>query len=151
MFKVHAGSVEEYFRFDPAREHDLRGLDALIRAAAPGLSRWFVPGTPPGQPGMTMTLIGYGQYQYRVKSSATAVTWPILGLALQKSYISLYNSANGDGQPFTCSYAGKLGRAKVSTKGVVTFSSLDDLDQQAVTGMITAIAAGLASGQLTPA
>jgi len=33
----------------------------------------------------------------------------------------------------------------------VTFSSLDDLDQQAVTGMITAIAAGLASGQLTPA
>jgi len=32
----------------------------VIRAAAPALSRWFVPGTPPGAPGMTMTMIGYG-------------------------------------------------------------------------------------------
>jgi hypothetical protein len=33
MFKVAAGSVEEYFRFDPAREDALRELDAVIRAA----------------------------------------------------------------------------------------------------------------------
>ncbi len=39
MFKVHAGSVEEYFFFDPGREDDLRALDALIRASAPTLSR----------------------------------------------------------------------------------------------------------------
>jgi hypothetical protein len=39
MFKVCAGSVEEYFRFDPAREGALRELDAVIRTAAPGLSR----------------------------------------------------------------------------------------------------------------
>jgi len=38
MSKVHAASVEEYFRFDPAREHSLRELDAVIRAAAPSLS-----------------------------------------------------------------------------------------------------------------
>jgi hypothetical protein len=41
MFKVPAGSVQEYFRFDPAREEALRELDAVIRAAAPALSRWF--------------------------------------------------------------------------------------------------------------
>jgi hypothetical protein len=64
MFKVHAGSVEEHLRFDPGREDDLRTLDQLIRSAAPGLPRWFVPGTPDGQPGMTMTMIGYGQFQY---------------------------------------------------------------------------------------
>jgi hypothetical protein len=39
MFKVHAASVEECFRFDPAREHSLRELDAVIRVAAPSLSR----------------------------------------------------------------------------------------------------------------
>jgi hypothetical protein len=43
-------------------------------------------------------MIGYGRYQYTVKSSPAPVSWPILGLALQKNYISLYNSANGDGR-----------------------------------------------------
>ncbi len=149
MFKVQAGSVEEYLRFDPAREDDLRALDELIRHAAPGLPRWFVPGTPDGQPGMTMTMIGYGRFQYSVKSSLVPVSWPVLGLALQKNYISLYNSANGDGPPFTCAYADRLGRARVSKKGVVTFSALRDTSLQALTEMIAAIDGGLANGQLT--
>ena len=146
MFKVPAGSVEEYFRFDPAREDALRELDAVIRAAAPALARWFVPGTPPGQPGMTM--IGYGQYRYTVKSSPAPVTWPVLGIALQKNYLSFYSSAYRDDSPFSCAYAGRLGRARVSAKGVVTFNAIDDIDLQALAGMVTAIAAGLESGQL---
>jgi hypothetical protein len=148
MFKVHAASVDEYFRFDPAREDALRELDAVIRAAAPALSRWFVPGTPPGQPGMTMTMIGYGQYQYTVKSSPAPVTWPVLGIALQKNYLSLYSNAYGDGSNFTCAYAGKLGRARVSAKGVVTFAEIGDISLQGLSEMVTAIAAGLESGQL---
>jgi hypothetical protein len=148
MFKVHAASVEEYFRFDPAREDALRELDAVIRAAAPALSRWFVPGTPPGQPGMTMTMIGYGQYQYTVKGSPAPVTWPVLGIALQKNYLSFYSNAYGDGSPFTCAYAGKLGRARVSAKGVVTFTEIGDISLQALAEMVTATAAGLESGQL---
>jgi hypothetical protein len=150
MFKVDAASVDEYLRFDPARERDLRALDALIRTAAPTLSRWFVPGTPAGQPGMTMTMIGYGRYEYTVKNSPTPVSWPILGLALQKNYISLYNSANGDGPAFTCAYDGKLGRARISARGVITITSLEDVDLQALAEMITAIATGLATGQLVP-
>ena len=71
----------------------LRELDAVIRAAAPALSRWFVPGMPPGQPGMTMTMIGYGQYRYPVKSSPALVTWPVLGIALQKNYLRPARSA----------------------------------------------------------
>jgi len=149
MFKVDARSVEEYLGFDPGREDALRTLDGLIRGAAPGLARWFVPGTPDGQPGMSMTLIGYGQFQYSVKSSPVPVTWPILGLALQKNYISLYNSANGDGPPFTCAYADRLGRARVSKKGVVTFGTLRGANLQTLTEMISAIEDGLAAGQLT--
>jgi hypothetical protein len=94
MFKVRAASLEEYFRSDPAREDALRELDAVIRAAAPALSRWFVPGTPPGQPGTTMTMIGCGQYWYTV------------------------------------------------------FTNIDDINLQALAEMVTAIAAGLESGQL---
>jgi hypothetical protein len=149
VFKVQARSVEEYFRFDPGREDDLRALDSLIRAAAPALARWFVAGTSAGEPGMTLSMIGYGQYQYTVKASPAPVTWPILGLALQKNYISLYNSAHGNGPPFTCAYAERLGRARVSKKGVVTFRALQDMNLQALTEMITAIEAGLAAGQLT--
>jgi len=148
MFQVYAASVEEYFRFDPVREPALRELDAVIRAAAPALSRWFVPGTPPGQPGMTMTLIGYGQYQYTVKNSPGLVSWPVLGIALQKNYLSFYNNAHGDGSPFTCAYADRLGRARVSAKGVVTFTNTDDINLQVFGQMVTAIAAGLESGQL---
>jgi hypothetical protein len=148
MFKVPAGSVEEYFRFDPAREDTLRELDAVIRAAAPALSRWFVPGTPPGGPGMTMTMIGYGQYRYTVESSPAPVTWPVLGVALQKNYLSFYCSAYRDDSPVSCAYAGRLGRARVSAKGVVTFANTGDIDLQAFAEMVTAIAAGLASGQL---
>jgi len=148
MFKVHAASVEEYFRFDPAREHSLRELDAVIRAAAPGLSRWFVPGTLPGQPGMSMTLIGYGRYEYTVKGCLAPVSWPVLGIALQKNYLSFYNNAHGDGPPFTCAYADRLGRARVSAKGVVTFASTGDISLRVFGEMVAAIASSLESGQL---
>ena len=141
--------MEEYFRFDPAREAELRAVDALIRAAAPSLARWFVPGTPAGEPGMTMTMIGYGRYEYELKSSTVPIAWPVLGLALQKNYISLYSSAYDDNGPFTCGYAGRLGRARVSSKGVVTFTSGRDLNLDALAEMITAIEAGLATRELT--
>ena len=45
MFKVRANSLEEYFDADLARKSDLLALDVLIRKTAPGLERWFYPGT----------------------------------------------------------------------------------------------------------
>lgn len=151
LFKVVAGSVEEYFRFDPEREDELRAIDALIRAAAPSLARWFVPGTPAGEPGMTMTMIGYGQFEYTTKSSPAPIRWPVLGLALQKNYLSLYCSASGDDGPLTCGYSGRRGRARVSSKGVVTFTSRRDVNLETLTEMIAAIEAGIAAGVLTVA
>jgi hypothetical protein len=149
VFKVTAATVEEYFCFDPSREGELRAVDALIRAAAPSLAPWFVPGTPAGEPGMTMTLIGYGQFEYTVKHSSAVISWPILGLALQKNHISLYTSAASDDGPVSCSYSGRLGRARVSSKGVVTFTTCRDLDLGALAEMVAAIDAGLAAGELT--
>jgi hypothetical protein len=95
MFKVQANSPEEYFDADPARKSDLLALDALIRKTAPGLERWF-----------------YGRFQYEVKSGQQ-VEWPIVGLALQKNYISLYTSVVKDGAPITDGYKGALGELKI--------------------------------------
>ncbi len=93
MFKVTAQSIDEYFRFDPPREADLRRIDGMIRAAAPELSRWLVRGTAPGKAGMSMTMIGYGKFEYTVKTSPDEIAWPIVGLALQKNHFSLYLAA----------------------------------------------------------
>jgi hypothetical protein len=64
---------------------------------------------------MTITMIGYGQFEYTVKSS------------------------------------GRLGRARASSKGVVTFTSRDDLNLEALADVIATIDAGLAAGDLTVA
>jgi hypothetical protein len=138
MFKVQANSLDEYFDADPARKADLQAMDALIRKTAPGLERWFYVGAPPDGPGMRMTLIGYGSFQYEVKSGQR-VTWPIVGLALQKNYISLYTSVVKDGAPITDRHKGSLGElrngrgnfsfvtfAQLNAGGVVTL--LKDID-----------------------
>jgi hypothetical protein len=56
--------------------------------------------------------------------------------------------ANGDGPAFTCAYDGKLGRARISDRGVITMTGVEDIDLQALADMITAIETGLATGQL---
>ena len=96
-----------------------------------------------------MNAAAAGQFQYTVKTSAALISGPVLGLALQKNYISLYSSAYRDESTFSCAYAGRLGRARVSGKGVVTFGSRHDINLQALTEMITTIETGLAAGQLT--
>jgi hypothetical protein len=78
---------------------------------APGLERWFYAGAPAGGPGIRMSLIGYGSFQYEVKSGQR-VTWPIIGLALQKNYISLYTSVIKDGAPITERHKGALGELR---------------------------------------
>jgi hypothetical protein len=100
---------------------------------------------------MTMTMIGYGQFEYTMKSSSVPIRWPVLGLTLQKNYISLHCSAGDDDGPFTCGYSGRLGRARVSSKGVVTFTSRRDLNLEALAEMVAAVESGLAAGVLTVA
>jgi hypothetical protein len=67
---------------------------------------------------------------------------PACGLDIGRS------DSSGKLPPFTCAYAGKLGRARVSAKGVVTFTNIDDIGLPAIAEMVAAIAAGLESGQL---
>jgi hypothetical protein len=63
------------------------------------------------------------------------VEWPILGMALQKNYLTLYTSVFKDDAPIVDQYTGKLGelRAGVNNFSFVTFGQLDP---DAVTALI---------------
>ena len=134
MHKVQASTLDEYFNADPARKSDLEALDALIRETAPRLNRWFYGGASDGKPGMRMCLIGYGAFQYEMKSG-DRVEWPILSMALQKSYLTLYTSVFKGDAPIVDDYIGRLGelRAGVNNFSFVTF---DQLDRDAVAALI---------------
>jgi hypothetical protein len=126
MFCVDVDSLEAYFAFDPKREGDLRRLDALISKAAPSLKRHFHKGTPAGEPGMRFKMIGYGKSFYRATTGEN-VEWPVVGVALQKNYISVYFAVTKLGAAVTDPCAGRLGELRVSRNNF-SFERFDDLD-----------------------
>jgi hypothetical protein len=134
MYKVRADTLDEYFAADPARRGDLEALDALIRETAPGLRRWFYGGASDGKPGMRMCLIGYGAFQYEM-GSGERVEWPIVGMALQKNYLSLYTSVYTGDAPIVDRYAGKLGELKTGINNF-SFVTFDQLDRAVVAALI---------------
>src|SRR5215510_10172451 len=112
MYRVTADSLEGYLDFDPARKSDLRRLNDLIRAAAPNLRRYFHKGTPAGEAGMRMKMIGYGKFNYTIRSGKHT-SWPVIGVALQRHYISVYLAVTRDGLPIVRSYQGALGELRM--------------------------------------
>ncbi|MCR4268559.1 DUF1801 domain-containing protein [Nitratireductor sp. ZSWI3] len=134
VFQVTANTLTEYLNFDPARKDDLDQLDALIRKSAPALKRHFHQGTPAGDAGMRMKMIGYGKFRYSIKSGK-ATDWPVIGLALQKNYISLYFSITVDGAPIVDLYKGRLGE-KRSGRNNFSFVEFGDLKIDAIADLI---------------
>src|SRR5262249_54958584 len=107
MFRVDVDSLQGYLDFDPLRKRDLLKLHALLTKAAPGLKRHFHAGTPEGHAGMRFKMIGYGPFHYTARSGER-VAWPVIGVALQKNYISVYLAVTKDGAPILRGYAGRL-------------------------------------------
>src|SRR5258708_25668086 len=112
MFRVTADSLGAYLDFDPERKPDLVKLHKLMAKTAPALKRYFHKGTPAGEAGMRMKMIGYGKFRYAIKSGKTT-EWPVIGVALQKNYISVYVSVTKAGAPLVPAYKGKLGELRI--------------------------------------
>jgi hypothetical protein len=147
MFTVDATTLTEYFAADPVREPELRQVDKAIRAAAPGLKRYLFTGTGSGRPGMSMTMIGYGRFHYRVRASEKPIDWPVLGLALQKNYISLYVAAVIGDRYLVEDYADRLGKAKVG-RNMVRFRRAEEMDPAAFAELLGRIDAGARDGTI---
>ena len=148
MYRVTADSLESYLDFDPARKADLRRLNDLIRAAAPGLKRYFHKGTPAGEAGMRMRMIGYGKFRNAVKSGGT-VEWPVLGVALQKNYISIYVAVTKADAPIVAAYAGKLGEKRLGRNNF-SFERFDHLSAAGVSSLVAEVARIFASDPENP-
>jgi hypothetical protein len=121
MFKpVKATTSKEYFASLPTeRKEPMEFLDKFIRKAAPSLKPNFIYNMP-----------GYGSFRY-TNYKKEVVDWPIIALASQKNYISLYVCAVAKGEYIAEKYAKELGKVSVG-KSCIRFRKIEDLDLKAL-------------------
>lgn len=115
--KVHANTIEELLAGGGEHEADLRALDKLIVGTAPELNRQLFSGP-------SITMIGYGEMTWMNKSSSGV--WPLISVAPQKRFISIYVAAEKDGVPLAMIYRKRLGRTH-NGKNCIRFKRLADV------------------------
>jgi hypothetical protein len=138
MFRVEVDSLRAYLDFDPRRKGDLLKLHALLKKSAPRLKRHFHAGTPKGHAGMRMKMIGYGKFHYAARSGEK-VAWPVIGVALQKNYISVYLTVTKAGAPILRAYEARLGALRTGGNNF-SFEAFDDLDPKVLAAMVAEVA-----------
>ena len=112
--------IQAWFAAAGPREAELRGADALVLAAAPGIDRQLVPAG-------SGRMLGYGLMPYRPRSAKETTTWPLIALAAQKRHLSLYVCAVVGGEYLVEVRADRLGRVSCG-KSCIRFPSLDQVD-----------------------
>ncbi len=115
-----SADIEEWFAEAGPREAELRRVDALVMAAAPGIDRQLV-----GSAGSRM--LGYGLMPYRPRSAREATQVPLISLAPQKRHLSLYVFAVVDGEYLAEARAARLGKVSCG-RSCIRFTTLDQVD-----------------------
>jgi hypothetical protein len=122
--KKTARKPDMYLKILPAElRDDVVKLDAAISKVMKGLPRTLWEGVFWG--GSDQTIIGYGDFEY-TGSRGTKVNWFIVGLALQKNYISVYVTASDGKQYLARKYKDQLGKVKVGSSSI-SFRKLSDV------------------------
>lgn len=113
---TEAKTPQEYIdMIDEPRKSQIQALHQFIQEIAPQL-------TPNIQAGM----IGYGQYHYKYASGREG-DWPIIALASQKSYISVYVCASDGTQYVAEKYKAQLPKANIG-KSCIRFKKIENID-----------------------
>ncbi len=133
MYKVTANSREDYLKEAEQLGRDLKGIDKFIRIIVPGLEPWFY-NVGPKEPGMTFKMLGYGKFTYHPNPGAT-VDWPVIGIALQKNYISMYLSITKNNKPLVGFYVDRLKSTRCGNNNF-SFETLEQLDKTVFTQML---------------
>lgn len=117
MFKkTSAKNVKEYLASIPKeRKETTLFLHNAIQKISPKL-----------KPHFAYNMLGYGSFPYR-NYKKEIVDWPIVALANQKHYISVYVCAMSSGKYLAEKYKKDLGKASVG-KSCVRFKKLEDIN-----------------------
>lgn len=125
MFKpTKANTIETYLQAVPAERKDLiEFLHSFIQQAAPEL-----------KPHFAYNMLGYGAFPYK-NYKKEMIEWPIISLANQKNYVSVYICAVEHGEYVAEKYKDELGKVSVG-KSCIRFKKLEDINLPALKKVI---------------
>jgi hypothetical protein len=129
--------IEAWFDAAGPRGEQLRRVDALVTAAAPGIDRQLVPVG-------SSAMLGYGLMPYQPKSAKEPTMWPLIALAAQKRHLSLYVCAVVDGSYLAESRAERLGKVSCG-RSCIRFT-LDGVDAAELGALVRDAVAATAAG-----
>ena len=121
MFKsVASHTVKEYIAVVPQdRKETITFLHQFIQKSAPKLKAHFA-----------YNMLGYGSFPY-LNYKKEKIYWPVIALANQKNYISLYVCAVDRGQYIAEKYKKELGKVSVG-RSCIRFKKLEDINLAAL-------------------
>lgn len=116
--------------FKPTKEKTVAGYLAKVPKERQELMlflhEFIQKSAPKLKPHFAYNMLGYGSFPY-LNHKKEALSWPIVALANQKNYISLYVCALEDGQYIAEKYKAQLGKVSVG-KSCIRFKKLEDLN-----------------------
>lgn len=129
MFKpTEAKSVKEYLAAVPKeRKEIINTLHTFIIKTAPKL-----------KPHFAYNMLGYGSFPYK-NYKKEMISWPVISLANQKNYVSVYVCALENGKYLAEKYKKELGKVSVG-KSCIRFRKLEDLNLLTLKKVIQAAA-----------
>ncbi|MEK7649843.1 MAG: DUF1801 domain-containing protein [Patescibacteria group bacterium] len=129
MFRpVKAKTVAQYLAAVPAdRKKLIAFLHAFIQKSSPKLKAH-----------MAYNMLGYGSFKYK-NYKKEIIDWPVVALANQKNYVSIYVCAL-DGKAYLAEkYKKELGKVSVG-KSCIRFKKLEDINLPVLKKVIQAAA-----------
>lgn len=112
---VSARTREAYIQnLEPERRIEIQRLDAFIQETVPSLTPHFA-----------YNMLGYGSFKYK-NYKKEIIDWPVISLASQKNYISIYVCALVHGNYIAETYKQQLGKVSVG-KSCIRLKKLDDI------------------------
>ena len=121
MFKpTGAKTIREYIqKIDEPRRGEIKKLHDFIKKTVPEF-----------KPYMERSLIGYGKRHYKYASGREG-DWPVVALASQKQYISVY-ICETDGKQYLAEKYKKELKASSSGKSCIRYKKFEDIDFKAL-------------------
>lgn len=125
MFKPSkATTIEDYIEMlEEPRKSEIEKLDKFIRKTAPSLKPYF-----------SYNMLGYGPFKYK-SAKGEMIDWPLVALASQKNYISLYVCAADRKEYVAEKYKKELPKANIG-RSCIRFKKVEDIDLKVIEKII---------------